>query len=362
MSEKIFMRAITEKSKELWHKGAGRVAEWRAEVKEANVWFQVGLGVAALYVAVAFILGIVWSSEPDLFSVREKALQEVAEDESKLVTGVHTTSALIHVVETMLHKPGGYLTNDVTLPGIYLDNVPNWEYGVLIQVRDMAKAMRESFSRSQSQSLEDSNLARAEPQFNFSNSSWILPQTENEYQKGAEHLRAYLESLTDGANSNTQFFARADNLRYWLSTVETRLGALSQMLSASVGTRRVNTDLAGEPDASQSTNTPREVNVKTPWSEIDDNFFQARGSTWALIHFLKAVEIDFAPVLEKKNAKVSLQQIIRELEATQQTVYSPLILNGDGFGVLANHSLVMASYISRANAALIDLRELLSQG
>ena len=39
-----------------------------------------------------------------------------------------------------------------------------------------------------------------------------------------------------------------------------------------------------------------------------------------------------------------------------------MVLNGDGFGVLANHSLVMANYISRANAALIDLNELLSKG
>ena len=30
--------------------------------------------------------------------------------------------------------------------------------------------------------------------------------------------------------------------------------------------------------------------------------------------------------------------------------------------LLANHSLVMANYISRANAALIDLNDLLSQG
>jgi hypothetical protein len=30
--------------------------------------------------------------------------------------------------------------------------------------------------------------------------------------------------------------------------------------------------------------------------------------------------------------------------------------------MFANHSLVMASYISRANAALIDLRDLLEQG
>ena len=102
--------------------------------------------------------------------------------------------------------------------------------------------------------------------------------------------------------------------------------------------------------------------VKTPWLEIDDVFYEARGTSWALIHFLKAAEVDFRDVLEKKNALVSLRQIIRELEATQDTVYSPMILNGGGFGFLANHSLVMASYISRANAAIIDLRELLAQG
>ena len=39
-----------------------------------------------------------------------------------------------------------------------------------------------------------------------------------------------------------------------------------------------------------------------------------------------------------------------------------MVLNGGGFGVLANHSLVMANYLSRANAALIDLRRLMEQG
>ena len=39
-----------------------------------------------------------------------------------------------------------------------------------------------------------------------------------------------------------------------------------------------------------------------------------------------------------------------------------MILNGAGFGIFANHSLVMANYLSRANAAVIDLRRLLQQG
>ncbi len=41
---------------------------------------------------------------------------------------------------------------------------------------------------------------------------------------------------------------------------------------------------------------------------------------------------------------------------------SPVVLNGEGYGIFANHSLVMASYISRANAGVIDLRDLLEQG
>ena len=104
------------------------------------------------------------------------------------------------------------------------------------------------------------------------------------------------------------------------------------------------------------------MTVKTPWLEIDDIFYETRGSAWALIQFFKAVEIDFQQVLEKKNALVSLRQIIRELEASQETLWSPMILNGSGFGFVANHSLVMASYISSANAAIIDLRNLLQQG
>ena len=95
---------------------------------------------------------------------------------------------------------------------------------------------------------------------------------------------------------------------------------------------------------------------------IDDVFYEARGASWALLHLLRAVEVEFRDVLEDKNAAVSVAQIIRELEASQSFMFSPVILNGDGFGFVANHSLVMASYISRANAGIIDLRALLQQG
>jgi hypothetical protein len=317
--------------------------------------------IVAVYMVIVLLLMFIWDNEPDEFDVVANAQAIVGQD-TQLVTGSITTATLIGIMEETLYKFGGYLSNDVTPPGVFMDNIPNWEFGVITQVRDMARALRNDFSRSQTQSTEDPDLAVADPQFHYDNESWILPSSEGEYKTGLKATRRYLQRLSDPSQQNAQFYARADNLRDWLAIVEKRLGSLSQRLSASVGQTRVNTDLQGDTAARQSTGKPEEVAVKTPWLEIDDVFYEARGSTWALIHFMKAVEKDFEAVLRKKNALVSLRQIIRELEATQHFVWSPIILNGTGFGFLANHSLVMGSYISRANAAVIDLRNLLEQG
>ena len=322
----------------------------------------------ALILAIAIILLIFllimlwWSSPPSAFDPQNKARDMAAEKQQDLVVGYTSTATLITLANTLLDKPGGYLTNDVMPPSVWMDNMPNWEFGVLVQIRDYSRALRNDISRSQSQSAEDKDLIIAEPQFNFNSDSWLFPPTESEYRKGIKALESYLTRLTDEQRDEAQFYARADNLAAWLGIAEKRLGSLSQRLSASVGQVRVNTDLAGDPSAHQSTFAQLEKVTKTPWLEIDDVFYEARGSIWAMIHLLKAAEHDFADVLQKKNALISLRQIIRELEATQATVWIPIILNGSGFGLFANHSLVMASYVSRANAAMIDLRRLLEQG
>ena len=348
-----------------WQSIKERLLQWRDNtlgMAGGGVIPRLAMTALAVYLFIAIFVGIYWSMMPAQFSVVENAATMAEKSQQSVVVGSTTTSALIQVVSILLEKPGGFLSNDVLPPGVWLDNMPSWEYGVLIQSRDVTRALRESFSRSQSQSNEDVDLAKAEPRLNFSRDSWAVPATEKEYRVSIKHMQYYLQRLGDTGDSRSQFYARADNLNYWLAIVESRLGSLSQRLSASVGKRRLNTDLAGDSAAQQSTHAPSEIEVQTPWTEIDNVFYESRGAAWALLHYLRAVEVDFSDVLEKKNALVSLQQIIRELESTQQTVFSPMILNGSGFGLVANHSLVMASYISRANAGIINLRELLSQG
>jgi len=324
------------------------------------VW---GAGLLTVtYLMVVLVLGFLWNTEPAPFDVRQAAAEITRESNADFVVGSVTTATMIRIGETLLYKRGGYLSNDIVPPGVLMDNLPNWEFGALVMLRDSSAALRNHWSRSQSQSLEDEDLAIAEPLFNFDNSSWILPSTEGEYKDAIAALERYLVRLSDTSVQNAQFFARADNLKQYLDIVSKRLGSLSQRLSASVGQVRVNTDLANDPQAQQSTRAAKIVIVKTPWLELDDVFYEARGSAWALVHLLRAVEMDFQKILEKKNATVSLRQIIRELESSQESTLSPVVLNGSGFGFLSNYSLTMANYISRANAAIIDLRNLLEQG
>ncbi|MFT5578511.1 MAG: hypothetical protein ACI9WS_001266 [Paraglaciecola psychrophila] len=333
-----------------------------SDAESSSVMPKLVLWLLALYLLAILLVGAYWSVLPGPVDVEQYARSASAGNDQRVVVGTTTTAALISTLEVLLEKRGGFLSNDIFPPGVWLDNVPSWEYGVLIQSRDLTRALRESFSRSQSQSQEDISLSKAEPSLNFSSDSWAIPATETEYRKAVKLLEEYLRRLGDQSSTQSQFYARADNLSYWLAIVESRLGSLSQRLSASVGKPRLNTDLSGDSSAQQSTAAPSELEVKTPWNELDNVFYESRGSAWALSQFLRAAQIDFSDVLEKKNAQVSLRQIIRELEGAQQSVYSPVILNGSGYGVLTNHSLVMASYISRANAAIIDLRDLLSQG
>ena len=319
-------------------------------------WAKGGAAAVGVVLLVFILISIYWSRTPDVFWVNHTV------DEERIVVGYSTTDTLIRVAKTLLDKPGGYLNNDRMPPSVFLDNIPNWEIGVLQQVRDLARVIRNDYSRSQSQSREDEDVRDAEQAFFIDNNSWIFPRSEAEYRKAIDGFRSYRDRLSDDNDMDAQFFARADNLREWLAQVEKRLGSLTRRLGDSVATNRINEALALDPSAEASNPQPDKVDVRTSWFEVDDVFFEARGTAWALVHFFRAVEFDFAHVLEDKNANASVRQIIRELESSLQPLHSPVILNGSGYGFFANHSLVMANYLARANAAVINLRELLDQG
>lgn len=279
--------------------------------------------------------------------------------------GVQTVDAGLALAHTLLDKRGGYISNDVSPPAWWLDNIKNWEFGALKQLRDFNRVLRNEISRSQSQSAEDKVLAQAEPKFNIDNKAWMFPRAEAQYRAGGDLLQQYRDGLAQG-KPDAHFYANAENLVDWMSVVEKRLGSLVQRLGMSVGKVTVDDETAQRLAGSQNDKLPpakiNESVEQTPWLEIDDVFFEARGTAWALLVLLDAAEADFAEILADKQASLQYRQVIRELEGANRPLRTIMIMNGSGFSLFANHSLVMASYLGAANSALSNLIGLLKNG
>ncbi len=338
------------------------MTESTATPKKKSRWMRLALTSLGIGVVAIIATGVYWSKQPASLDSKSIALEQVGGDETRLNPGVVAVSTIDRVANTLLEKSGGYLRNDVSIPGIYLDNMPSWEYGVLKEIRDSLRALRNDFSRSQTQSIENYDLRKAEQFLNYDADSWILPSSESEFQEGIRALNRYLDALIAGDDPSARFYTRADNLAAYLAVVEKRLGSYAQRLSASVDDSELTAALVKDSQAPASVDEAVEGRAKTPWLEIDDIFYEARGYSWALLQLFNALAIEFEPVLRDKNAVVSMQQMIYDLEEATKQMWSPVVLNGHGFGLISNHSLVLASYISRANAAVIDLRILLQQG
>ncbi len=355
---------------------------------KGTVWILTTLTLVSLLIL--FVLGQWWGREPGQFNITDEAVIHAnggkaekntteenaasehetsgAENESSnlataanLPTGYIYTNTLAHIANTLLHKSGGYIMNDVAPPGVLLDNISSWEFGALVMLRDATTALRNHFARDQSQSEQDPDLAIAEPYFYYEPHSWALPASEAEYEKGVEALYKYMERLENpGTGKKAQFYSRADNLWQYTEVVIKRLGDLSTRLSANSSNGNYGPGLTEmETQAANEKNAPV---TKVSWLEIDNVFYEARGASWALLHVLRAIKHDFRDILLDKRAMRTVDIMIRELENSLTPTLSPMVLDGSGYGLFANYSLSMANYIARANAAALDLRDIMNRG
>ncbi len=335
------------------------------EIEEENKskgWLRGIIIFIVLLVVGIFALGWYWSIEPPPFNVKQEALNRAKKTDLKeMPVGYVYGNTLAHIAEVLLFKSGGYITNDVAPPGILVDDITSFEYGALVMLRDATSALRNHLARAQSQSAEDPDLAKAEPYFYYENNSWALPSTEAEYKKGVTALHFYIQRLIKhDKKTPAHFYARADNLWQYVEIVIKRLGGLSTRLNAN--TSRYNSMMSINTVDQNESEQKQSAVGRTAWLEIDNVFWEARGAAWALLHILKAVKYDFEDILLDKRAMDTVDIMIREMANALEPVVSPVILNGDGFGIFANYSLAMANYISRANAAALDLRDVMNRG
>jgi hypothetical protein len=301
------------------------------------------LALLGLYLLVSVALGIWWSQPPAAFDVEQATLERRGEAAyASGARGTVSVATLAQSVATLLEKPGGYLRNDVAPPGVWLDNMPSWELGVLEESRRLALALPQMAGG------DSAALVEAREALLGDDRDWLYPSTEQRLEEAVAALDRKLAALDDPEAG----FPPGAGLGSWLASVAEGLDDLALRLAASVGGHEALTELAVDTES---------LSPPTPWYRVDNIFFEARGSGWALAQLLEGVQRDQADVLDEAGVRGEWERLLAELEMTQRRLWSPVVLNGSGFGVFANHSLVMALHMTRARDLAASLAERLAE-
>ena len=77
------------------------------------------LSVVLLVLIISLPLGVYWSITPNSFELVDEAKLDAETRGIKVTTGYSSVYTLHRVVDTLLHKPGGYITNDKLPPGLW---------------------------------------------------------------------------------------------------------------------------------------------------------------------------------------------------------------------------------------------------
>lgn len=265
--------------------------------------------------------------------------------------GTVFTDALIVMTEQML---GSWLPNDLIYPTVLMDNPQNFQLGELEVIRYSVRVLRDKLSRQRTTDKIDPYADQAFTEFSNNPRLWIFPAAESKFAAAVGSLRQYRSGLEKGGS---HFFPRADNLIELLDQYTSLLGGVDTRLANAPRDWREH--LSEETAGDRYTSGEQRQRVEVPWTEIDDNFYFARGVAYGLREMMMAVRWEFAEVLRLKRSDELMRNIIDELALAQ---FEPLmVLNGARSSIHANHSLTMMATLEDVRQKMINLQNMLER-
>ncbi|MFH1035993.1 MAG: DUF2333 family protein [Pseudomonadota bacterium] len=265
--------------------------------------------------------------------------------------GVVYADTLIRMGEQMLRA---WLPNDVIWPSVLLDNPQNFQLGQLEVMRYTTRVLRDKLSRQRTTDKIDADADLAFTAFSNNPRAWMLPSAESKYNEGLRALKRYREGLARGSS---HFYSRSDNLVELLEQLTSLLGGVDTRLANAPRDWpvRLSEETAGD-RYSQGESSER---VKVPWTQIDDNFYFARGVAYGIREVLAALRWEFKEIISIKRSGELLDNVIDELGLAD---FEPLwVLNGSRDSIFANHSLSMMATLEDARQKLINLQHVLER-
>lgn len=228
-------------------------------------------------------------------------------------------------------------------PSSALDNMPNFQTGLIYALSRFAIEMTDVLGRTRGTSQVDADLDKASGLLKYDGTTWVwepsislLPtaSAERQYLAGRRALDRYNQRLAGG---DAIYDRRADNMIAFLDRVAADLGGASANLD------------------------DRAMTSDSGWfdTDADDVFYATKGRLYGYYMLLRELGIDFADVLDEKNAALAWGQMLDNLRTAAGM--DPLIIsNGanDGF-LMPSHLAAQGFYLLRARTQLKEVANIL---
>lgn len=284
-----------------------------------------GLGGLALLLVLYYGIGAAWvhriDNDPDFTP------KVITEGGSR---SVDMAAALVER-EVDTHR---WTANDpFFLPGAVLDNMPNFQQGIIYAVSRFGIALSEQLARARGTSAVDPDVDRASGLLRYPGTIWVFDfsrslaptaSSESQYRAAVKALLAYNQRVATG---EATFDRRADNLIDTLERFINDLGSSSGLIDDHLRNN------AGWPISFTA----------------DDVFYQTKGRLYAYYLLLKALGEDFKSVLDERNLTVVWAQML-ETARDAATLKPWVVLNG------APDSQFIPSHLSGQGFMLMRLR------
>jgi len=185
------------------------------------------------------------------------------------------------------------------LPGAILDNMPNYQIGIITALRRFAQEMTDQVSRVRGLTVSDNDLEAARSALNFRPDIWVVDfrtsavgitaSSERMYRTARESLLNYNRRLAAG---QAVFERRADNLQITLDRIAKDLGSASAKLE-------------GQVEAGSGSFID---------FQADNVFYETKGELYAYSLVLRELGIDFENVIKERNLTSAWTQMLESLQ------------------------------------------------
>ncbi|MBL6600287.1 MAG: DUF2333 family protein [Alphaproteobacteria bacterium] len=249
------------------------------------------------------------------------------------------------LIDREINKNSWVANDPFFKPGVLLDNMPNFQQGVVYALSRFALELSDQLGRTRGSSEVDKDLDKAAGLLKYPGNIWIwdlstswkpTAPSEDQYKAARESLLAYNKRVATG---EATFERRADNLQGTLLRFTADIGSSSAIIDQHL-------TLAGG------------WGVDT---KVDDIFYSTKGRLYGYYMVLRELGRDFDKVIADRELSASWARMLDSLR--QAASLDPIIVvNGAPDGALMpSHLASLGFYLLRARTQLREITNILQK-